>query len=425
VLGRLSPDGNNIMLVAFTRDGPAAAARTSGADVVRRYQQRLCRFRCECQDTVEPMPVLVPGSRRSSAAIRTTPTTPMPAQFEMDPVEREENAKLAREQEPRCGFQLARAVANPDAVPVRDDGDGKDTVVLDGKTVQRAAQGVGKAHERTRLLQLLCKLLFDAQLQDVGAGSRWHGDQVQAMCNAASGISLGGALRLTDVLDINPELLDDVAGLIKRRTHWPAARRPHGVLVLIAKRIEGNVLFATSGARFTDEGPIGVFGPGQGRVRHGPFVVAVLVASPVGRAPLVALEAYAHSCWSATDPLALDSPHERRSLDILVRFAGWMAKQGYRIGITKPFYDRSQYYLGREDTDVVVKSDTEGTVFNAKGRFIRTFVVETVGSAMSSTRPSRCGCGRRSGPSQLDTWSTGRTIGSRRIATTGITARIY
>jgi len=36
-----------------------------------------------------------------------------------------------------------------------------------------------------------------------------------------------------------------------------------------------------------------VFGPGMGRVRTGPFVVAVLVASPDGRAPLTPLKGYA------------------------------------------------------------------------------------------------------------------------------------
>jgi len=161
------------------------------------------------------------------------------------------------------------------------------------------------------------------------------------------------------------------------------------VLVLIADRIEDNVVVSASGRRFPVEGPVGVFGPGQGRVQHGPFVMAALVALPDRRALPALREAYAHPCWSATDDLALDCTHEHRSLDILVRFVGWMAGQGYRVELTKPLYDRSRHYLGREEGDVVVKPDFEGKVFAGDGRFVQMLVAETMGFDHAGYRASK------------------------------------
>jgi len=168
-------------------------------------------------------------------------------------------------------------------------------------------------------------------------------------------------------------------GRVRLRARWPDGRRPHGVLVFTAERIEDDVIVGVSGTRLAVEGPIAVFGPGSGRVRTGPFVVAVLVASPDGRAAMAPLKAYAHPCWSATDILPVDSSHERRSLDRLVGFQGWMAEQGYVVELTKPLHDRSRYFLGREEPDQLVKPDFEGKVFASGNRFLRTFVVETMG----------------------------------------------
>jgi len=173
--------------------------------------------------------------------------------------------------------------------------------------------------------------------------------------------------------------LADLVGRVRLRARWPDGRRPHGVLVFTAERLEGDVIVAVSGTRLTVEGPIAVFGPGSGRVRTGPFVVAVLVASPDGRASMAPLKAYAHPCWSATDMLPVDSSHERRSLHRLVGFQAWMAAQGYVVEVTKPLHDRSRYFLGREEPDQLVKPDFEGKVFAADGRFARSFCVEVMG----------------------------------------------
>jgi len=152
------------------------------------------------------------------------------------------------------------------------------------------------------------------------------------------------------------------------------------VLVFVAARIEGDVIVAASGARLAVEGPVAVFGPGRGNTRTGPFIMAVLVASLDGCAPPVPMKAFAQPCWSAEDILPLDSARERETLDILVRFRAWMADQGYAVGITKPLYDRAKYYCGDKDPDQVVKPDFEGTVHAIAGhRFLRTFVVETLG----------------------------------------------
>jgi len=155
------------------------------------------------------------------------------------------------------------------------------------------------------------------------------------MQEAAQRISLGGDLRLSAVLELDPSRIDDLVGHIRLWACWLKGRHPHGVLVFIAERIEGDTVVSVSGTRLTIEEPISVFGPGKGRVWHGPSAVAVLVASPDGLAPLVPIEAYAHPCWSATDLLPVDSTHERRCADILVSFQSWMAGKGLTVEITQ------------------------------------------------------------------------------------------
>jgi len=139
----------------------------------------------------------------------------------------------------------------------------------------------------------LSQLLSEARLHRIGDGPRGIEAQRQAMLDAAFRISLGGDLRLSGALELDPSRIGDLAGRIGQQARWPKGRRPHGVLAFIAERIEGNALVCASGLRLAVEGTISVFGPGQGRVRHGPFVVAMLVASPDGQAPLAPIEAYA------------------------------------------------------------------------------------------------------------------------------------
>ncbi len=79
------------------------------------------------------------------------------------------------------------------------------------------------------------------------------------------------------------------------------------------------------------------------------------------------------------DMLPLASSHERRCLDILVRFQDWMAAQRCHVAITKPLHDRSAYYLGQEARDAVIKPDFEGTIHAAGGGFLRSFAVEVMG----------------------------------------------
>jgi len=375
VVGQLSPKEHDALLAAFAHSGPSADARARGAAVVRAYQQQHRWFRCPCLGVAERAPILVPVAESFIRREASYPDHADGCPFEMIGPDREPYFQSLRERDLSDGFQLTRAIKRPDAIPPRDAGPDEG----DTSTRQRIARGSTKAYERSRVSQLLFKLVSDARLHRIGTGPRGIEAQRHAMQEAAQRISLGSDLRLSAVLELDPDRIDDLVGRIRLRARWPKGRRPHGVLVFIAERIEGDAIIAASGTRLTVEGPISVFGPGKGRVRHGPFAVAVLVASPDGSAPLMPLEAYAHPCWSATDLLPVDSTHERRCADILVSFQSWMAGKGLTVEITKPLYDRSGYYLGREEADIVVKPDFEAKVLAADSRFIRSIVVEVMG----------------------------------------------
>ncbi len=321
----------------------------------------------------EPAPVLVPVA---DAFIRRDPNRPEHAEtcpFESDAADRERLARNLRLHAPGDGFRLARAIAD-----------------ARGDDVPRATPpGAGSARSRGQLAQLLFKLAADMGVHRVAGGPRTPGQQIQALHAASRGISLGGELRLSGGLELDPAKIDGLIGRIKARPVWPRGRRPHGVLVFTAARIEGADLVAASGARVTVAGPIGVFGPGRGGNRHRPFLAAVLIASPDGIAPFMPLQAYAHPCWSGSDMLPLDSAHERRCLDILVRFQAWMARQGHVVAITKPLYDRSAYDLGRSEPDRIVKPDFEGTIHTATGAWVRSFALECKGFDHAEYRASK------------------------------------
>ena len=362
-VGPLEPGACEDLLAAFTRPGASARERERGAAIVRGYQQRQCWLRCSCLGARELAPVLVPVAERH---LRREPSYPDHADacpFETDTTDRERMARSMRLRAPGDGFRLARPITEPG----------------DEDTPRTVRTGPSKAYRRDRLSQLLFKAIADTGLHRVGCGPRGWADQVQALHIASRGISLGEELRLSGVLEIDPARIDGLVGRIEARSGWPRGRRPHGVLTFIAERIEGGDLVDAAGVRVVVDGPISVFGPGRGGNRQGPFVVAALIASPDGIAPFAVLQAYAHPCWSATDMLPVDSTHERRCLDILVRFQGWMAARDHIVEITKPLYDRSAYYLGRADADQVIKPDFEGTIHTAAGAWVRSFVVECKG----------------------------------------------
>lgn len=204
-------------------------------------------------------------------------------------------------------------------------------------------------------------------------------EQLDEIHRAARGVSFGKGLALSEVLGTDPGQVTELVDRLQARRSWPRGRRLHGVLVFAADHLDSGTIVAASGARITVQGPISVFGPGKGSQRSGPFVVAVLIASPDGHTSPLLLEAYVHPCWSAVDLLPVDSTHERRCLDILARFQGWMAGRGFAVEITKPFYGRSKYYVGQETADRVVKPDFEGVIRSDAGGFVRSFVVEVMG----------------------------------------------
>jgi len=380
MVGQLAEGEYDSLVAAFTQGGATAEERERGATVVRKYQQLDRWFGCTCLGTETAAPILF---LVNEAHIRRDSRRPDHADgcpFEMDTDDRERQTSGLRAHAPANGSKLARAIAQPEAVAASDGVQDPDDALAPGFTSgQGAGASPSKAYHRTRLSQALFQLLSDARVHQVGAGTRTHETQLQALHQAARGISLGDGLQMSEVLETDPAEVARLASQVAARRTWPKGRRPHGVLVFIAERIEGNIILTATGQRIAVRGPIGVFGPGRGVRRQGPFIVAVLVASSDGHQPLAPLEAYAHPCWSATDILPLDSSHERRCLDILVRFQRWMATQGCHVELTKPLHDRSEHYLGAEAGDRVIKPDFEGTIHAAQGGFLRSFAVEVMG----------------------------------------------
>lgn len=141
-----------------------AEARSRGADIVRKVQQRNCWFRCGCLDGTEPAPILVPVLKQH---IRRSPHHPDHADacpFDMGDVGSLAYARRLREPEPGNVFRLVGAIRHGDAA----------AAAAGARTGNR---GVRKAYDRDKLSQLLFKLLSDAQVHRVGLGPRDPGEQ--------------------------------------------------------------------------------------------------------------------------------------------------------------------------------------------------------------------------------------------------------
>jgi len=241
VVGRLSPADETAMLAAFAYSGATAEARTRGAEVVRTAQQRDCWFRCDClgaADQSPPMalhalsraepspspPVLVPVTETH---IRRSPHHPEHAEgcpFEMTAAERESYVVSLREPAGGESFRLARAIGQPGAALVREAGGASAYEGEEDEDGQASARGVHTARrERSKLSQLLFKLLGDARVHQVGRGPRGHADQQAAVYTAAREISLGGDLRLSGVLYTDAGQLEDLVGRVPLRARWPDA----------------------------------------------------------------------------------------------------------------------------------------------------------------------------------------------------------
>jgi len=177
VVGRLSPADEAAMLAAFACSGATAEARTRGADVVRPAQQRDCWFRCDCLGAADPAPVLVPVTETH---IRRSPHHPEHTEgcpFEITVAEREGYVASLREPAAGESFRLARAIGQPGGALVREAGGASADEGEEDEDGQAAGRGVHTARrERSKLSQLLFKLLAEAKVHQVGRGPRGHAD---------------------------------------------------------------------------------------------------------------------------------------------------------------------------------------------------------------------------------------------------------
>jgi hypothetical protein len=239
----LDPEEHEALLAAFTRPGAGERARERGAAVVRQVWQHRRWFRCDCLGPGEAAPLLVPVA---GTHIRRDPNHPDHAEdcpFAMDAEDRACHAMSLRVCVPRGGFRLARAFPQPEADPDRDEED--DHAERDaggevgdapeaGAAAQTRERGLRKAYHRTSLAQLLFALLSEAGVHRLDPAPRERAAQERALRAGAQSISLGGELRLSDVLETDPDRLGTLLGRVAARSHWPSGRRPHGVLVFIA-----------------------------------------------------------------------------------------------------------------------------------------------------------------------------------------------
>jgi hypothetical protein len=333
----LSADEDRALRLAFGRFA-APEARSAGAAVVQRYQHLGFGnwFHCDCRDSQERPPVLVPVLE-SFIRRHTDPAWPPHADgcdFQRDPAEQR---------------AITRSYARPASGPLRllrgfsnDEEDYEPSAPM-----QRCY-----SRRREALATLLMQLVEQAGLNRIpaeGGGGPDLGEQYRRLRAAAHAFELAKALPVAAYLCTYPPALPE---FLDRITSAPAARfkrtRPHGIFLTIATGVGHGELVLGQANSLPVRGRISVFGErdGHGRDRpadraaRAPYLAICLVGRPSAGEPVTILRAYAHPCVSARNLMLVDSNLERRTLDELRRLQDWLsANKGLRLGIEKPHFD--------------------------------------------------------------------------------------
>lgn len=217
--------------------------------------------------------------------------------------------------------------------------------------------GTSYAEDRPPLARLLMRVIHEAGLDKVTPGwtERDLAGQYRMIRRAARAVPLTGTLRLGRYLETFAPDYESFRGRIEAipvGTFKPS--RPHGIMICVARAISAGMVEVGDNLHLAVQGRISVFGEteGHGRIqdadaRRPPYLVAALVARPSPDAPAAILRAYAHPVASRAHLLLVDSNHERRTLERLMKLQRWLLKaRNVLATIEKPLFD-----LGAPDDD--------------------------------------------------------------------------
>ncbi len=375
----LSDEDDRALRRAFGRYG-RHAARPEGARVVREHQGGRGGqwFACDCRGGAMPPPVLVPVDERF---VRRHIEPPWPEHAEWCDFYRE-----AEEQ---------RAVSMSFRRPATGDGHLRLVrTFASAEPLERTLKPAGPERTRPRLARLLFDLLERSGLTRVEPGPVPSiAEQFKALRKTAEAVDLDVDLPLSRFLCAYPPALPEFVERIGRtpKKLFRHARRPHGVLLGVAKGAAQGQVVPAHGDPIEVAGAISIFGEADGHAagrretvgERAPYLMACVVGRRHPDEPVQVLRAYLHPCVSPTWLLPVDSNHERGTLRQLLSLRRWLAdNRQIPIIIDKPVFDLA-VAPAKEDAD---PHEPVIPDFIVRAPRARDVVVETMGYDLPAYR---------------------------------------
>lgn len=327
-------DEDTILRNAFGRFGGTQVARDEAEPIVRRYQTLGSGrwFVCGCRDSHEHPSVLVPSSERF---IRRHVTKQWPEHEEFCDFRQEPTRQRAivggfkRKALPANGFRLLR----PFERDREDIGD-------------RGQKRAGTTRRQPRLARVLMELMARSGLQVIGEdGTRSKiGDQFREIKKVATDIQLDENVKLRSALCTYLPKLKEFKEYVLN-LNWSKKCRPHGILIVVIKRVQNGSLIAYNDEEIQISGRIAVFGEPDGDSRRPitededgrpPYLGIILFGQRAPEDDVSGLSAYVHPCVSYTDLMLVDSDYERETLK---EINSVRTKSGINFIIEKPVFD--------------------------------------------------------------------------------------
>ena len=354
-------------------------AREAGAFVVRQHQGGLGGqwFACDCRGGALPPSVLVPVAETH---IRRHVESLWPEHAEWCDFYREPQQQVAVSASYRRVASQARSLG---LVRRFDQAE---------RPLDRTLIGSSREQRRPRLARVLFELIDRAGLNRIeAAGGRGIAEQFAALRSAAEDIWLDEGASLQRYLCTYPPALPEFIDRIDRTsdTRFRKTRRPHGLVVGVARDASRGTVKPWSGDPFDVAGEIKVFGEVDGHNvarrqtigARAPYVMACLVGRRQPGEAVQVLRAYLHPCWSERSLFPVDSDYERQTLRQLMRLRQWLStKNGVDVTITKPLFDMA---VDDADDQGVQEPVIPDFIVYADGGGI---VVETMGYDLPSYR---------------------------------------
>lgn len=236
--------------------------------------------------------------------------------------------------------------------------------------VSLSISGSSGGQSLPKLARRLFQLLDMAGLLQVTSDYREIKAQYGALKKVTESLQLTPKNRLCHYFWTHPAQVG-YAGMYLKKTKytWPKEHSPHGFLLVVAEKIDGDTLLCKYGGKTYEiktQNPVKLSSGRLGGI-SAPYLVFMSIASLGASAGFYPLDAYAIPVYSPFLLMPVESHYERLFLKKLLSLSASLKKRGINSVIEKPMFDIS---VGENEAcrpDFIIKANNKTLVLEVMG----------------------------------------------------------